>query len=57
MPTTPNQQPPSPALSTDEPVETGQTESMESLDLSDNASEVAKRLSLLGKLIIPPAPR
>ena len=54
MPTTPNEKPTSPELST-EPAETLEPDATGNLDLPDNASEVAKRLNLLGKLIIPPA--
>ena len=32
-------------------------ETVENVDFPDSASEVSKRLNLLGKLIVPPSPR
>ena len=56
MPTTPNQKQASPALSNDEPAEATAVDTTEQTDLPEDSSEVSKRLSLLGKLIIPPTP-
>jgi hypothetical protein len=56
MPTPPNQQQDIPA-STGEPAESPAADEAENAEPPENASEVAKRISLLGKLIIPPAPR
>jgi len=55
MPTPPNQKPVAPALSNDEPDDT-QAGDAAAQDRPESISEVSKRLSLLGKLIIPPAP-
>ena len=57
MPTIPNQNPVSPALSSEEPLEPTSAETTENPDIPESISEVSKRLNLLGKLIIPPAPR
>jgi hypothetical protein len=57
MPTTSNQKPSSPSLSLEEPLESTPAETGEQADLPEGVSEVSKRLSLLGKLIIPPDPR
>lgn len=56
MPTPPNQPQNIPAM-TDETVESTAGDETENAELPENASEVAKRINLLGKLIIPPAPR
>jgi len=55
MPTPPNQKPITPALSNDEPEDTHAVDAAEQ-ECPESVSEVSKRLSLLGKLIIPPAP-
>lgn len=57
MPTTPNQKQDSPALSLEAPIESSLAETTEQADFPEGISEVSKRLSLLGKLIIPPDPR
>lgn len=57
MPTTPNQKQGSPALSLEDPIESSPAETTEQADFPEGVSEVSKRLSLLGKLIIPPDPR
>lgn len=57
MPTIPNQKPGSPALSSEETIESTTAETSENPDIPESISEVSKRLSLLGKLIIPPDPR
>lgn len=57
MPTPPNHKPSSPSVSLEEPLESSPAETNEQADLPEGVSEVSKRLSLLGKLIIPPDPR
>lgn len=57
MPTIPNQKQGTPPLSLEEPVDSSPAETTEQADLPEGVSEVSKRLSLLGKLIIPPEQR
>lgn len=57
MPTIPNQKQGTPPPSREEPVDSAPAETTEQADLPEGVSEVSKRLSLLGKLIIPPDQR
>lgn len=57
MPTIPDQKQGTPAVSIEDPLDSSPAETTEQADLAEGVSEVSKRLSLLGKLIIPPDPR
>lgn len=57
MPTSPNEMQIVPDLSTDDLTELPAADSVEKPDLPESTSEVSMRINLLGKLIIPPAPR
>lgn len=55
MPTPPNSTPFDPSDSDDASAMPLEDETEENLDAADTSSEVARRIHLLGKLIIPPS--